>query len=191
MRIGVLALQGAFAEHIAVLRLLKVDAPKVRQPNDLAGLDGLIIPGGESTTMCKLMESFDLTPSLRDLAHEGFPILGTCAGMIVLGKDADDPHLPTLGIMDIAVRRNAFGRQVASFEADIPITDLGETPYHAVFIRAPIIDSANDNVDLLARLPDGTPVAARQGNLLACAFHPELTQDPRLHRYFLEIAATA
>jgi len=207
MRIGVLALQGAFIEHIEVLsslerlshrqvnvedpfrgRLsLKVKALPVRLPKDLDGLDGLIIPGGESTTISRLMLDFQLMQPVRDLAQAGFPILGTCAGMILLAKEVSDFGLETLGLMDIRVKRNAFGRQVDSFETKLEMPALGGQPFHAIFIRAPIIEKADSKVEIMAKLSNGVAVAARQGNLVATAFHPELTQDLRFHRYFLDI----
>ena len=187
--IGVLALQGDFREHREVLERLEVRAPEVRVPRDLDGLDGLIIPGGESTTIAKLMRTSDLLEPLRLLAGTGFPMWGTCAGMILLAKRLDASGLPALEAMDIGVQRNAFGRQVDSFEADLSVPALGPAPYHAVFIRAPIITDVGPGVEVLARLPNGTPVAAREKHLLASAFHPELTADPRLHRFFLHCVA--
>ena len=189
MKIGVLALQGAFAEHIVILRQLEVEARPVRLPRQLAGLDGLIIPGGESTTITRLMQSYDLMNEISNRARDGFPILGTCAGMILLAKEISDNSIKPLGLMDIRVARNAFGRQRESFEADLTIPVLGEEPFPGVFIRAPLIEKANSNVETLARLADGTIVATRQGKLLACAFHPELTDDRRFHQYFLNIIA--
>lgn len=189
--IGVLALQGDFREHREVLDRLGVAAPEVRLPKDLAGLDGLILPGGESTTIVKLMRSSGLLDPLRKLAGDGFPMWGTCAGLILLAKRLDETGIPALEVMDIAVRRNAFGRQVDSFEADLAIPAVGDGPFHAVFIRAPVIEHAGPAVEVLARLSDGTPVAARQGRLLATAFHPELTPDTRLHLLFLELARKA
>lgn len=186
LRIGVLALQGDFAEHAAALRRLGAEPVEVRLPPHLQGLDGLIIPGGESTTMVRLLDLFDLRQPLLDLAHHA-PIFGTCAGMILLAKRATDLDRPTLGLIDITVRRNAFGRQVDSFEADLPFQGLAG-PVHAVFIRAPLILEAAPGVDVLARLPDGTAVAARQGNVLVASFHPELTADGRVHGYFLDLA---
>ena len=186
-RIGVLALQGAFVEHIALLRRLDVEAFPIRLPRELEGLDGLIIPGGESTAIGRLMAEYGLMAPLRRLAKEGFPIMGTCAGMILLAKQVSDIDVEPLGVMDIEVRRNAFGRQVDSFETDLEIPVIGEPPFHAVFIRAPFIAKARDGVEVLSRLPDSTGVAARQGNMLALAFHPELTDDPRLHDYFLSM----
>jgi pyridoxal 5'-phosphate synthase pdxT subunit len=184
--IGVLALQGDFREHREVLERLGAAVPEVRLPKDLEGLDGLIIPGGESTTIVRLMRTSYLLEPLRKLACDGFPIWGTCAGMILLAKRVDETGIPALDAMDIAVRRNAFGRQVDSFEADLHVSVLGDSLYRAVFIRAPIIEDVGPAVEVLARLPDGVPVAARQGHLLATAFHPELTSDDRFHRYFLQ-----
>lgn len=187
MRIGVLALQGAFIEHIAVLRRLGAEALPVRLSQEVPGLDGLVIPGGESTTMARLMAIYSLRDELKKLAEQGLPILGTCAGMILLSKRIAGVEQNSLGLMDIDVRRNAYGRQVDSFEVDIPIPVLGETPFRAIFIRAPRIETVGKGVDVLARLPDGTVVAARQGNILVSAFHPELTPDPRFHSYFLSL----
>lgn len=186
-RIGVLALQGAFVEHMALLRRLDVEAFPIRLPRELEGLDGLVIPGGESTTIARLMREYDLITPLRRLAKEGFPIMGTCAGMILLAKQVSAMNVEPLGVMDIEVRRNAFGRQVDSFETDLEIPAIGEPPFHGVFIRAPFITRAGDGVEVMSRLPDGTGVAARQGNMLALAFHPELTDDLRLHNYFLSM----
>ena len=190
MRIGILALQGAFAEHSHVVERLGAEALAVRLPAQLHGLDGLIIPGGESTTMSRLMAEYQLLQPLKDLAEDGLPILGTCAGMIIMAKSVPDFRLQTLGLMDITVRRNAFGSQVDSFEADLDMPVLGQPPFHAVFIRAPIIEAAGSAVEVLARLPDGAAVAARQGRMLAVAFHPELTPDVRFHRFFLDIVGS-
>ena len=188
MIIGVLAAQGAFAEHIATLKKLKVAVRAVRLPADLENLDGLIIPGGESTSISKIMLSYDLTAKIKGFAAEGLAIFGTCAGMILLAKKiSDDEQVKPLGLMDIAVRRNAFGRQVDSFEADLEIPALGKKPFPGVFIRAPFIEEANGSVEVMARLADGTIVAVRQQRLLAAAFHPELTGDLRFHRYFLKL----
>lgn len=184
--IGVLALQGDFREHREVLERLGIAAPEVRLPKDLESLDGLILPGGESTAIIRLMRTSALIEPLRKLAEDGFPMWGTCAGMILLARRLDATGVPALEVMDIAVRRNAFGRQVDSFEADLSVPALGDPPYRAVFIRAPIIENVGPGVEMLARLPDGTGVAARQGPLLATAFHPELTPDDRFHRYFIE-----
>ncbi len=192
--IGVLALQGDFAEHITVLHELGVAAVEVRLPEHLDGLDGLIIPGGESTTIGKLAQDFGLYEPLRRFARQ-HAVWGTCAGAIFLSKDARRPQ-PLLGVMDITVERNAFGRQVDSFEVDLFIpalkaVDPENRPYHAVFIRAPLIESVSGDAVALATLDDGRIVAARQGRLLATSFHPELTDDDRFHRYFLHIAANS
>ncbi len=189
MKIGVLALQGAFAEHIAKLHQLKVEATPVRLHQELVGLDGLVIPGGESTSIGKLMLDYKLLSEIGNLAKNGLPIFGTCAGMILLANKTSDSDAEPLGVLDITVRRNAFGRQRESFETELSIPVLGEEPFPGVFIRAPIIEQANGTVEILARLTDGTGVAARQGKILASAFHPELTSDLRFHRYFLDIAA--
>ncbi len=189
MKIGVLALQGDFAEHISTLEHLGVEACQVRLPDQLKMLDGLIIPGGESTTIGKLAEDYHLIEPIRKFS-EKHAIWGTCAGAILLSKDARRRQ-PLLNLMDITVERNAFGRQVASFETDLDIPVLRgldgqeERPYHAVFIRAPLIESVKGTTQVLATLPDGRIVAAQQGNLLATSFHPELTADDRFHRYFL------
>lgn len=191
---GVLALQGDFFEHIQVLRRLGVEAREVRLPEHLEGLDGLIIPGGESTTIGKLAVAYHLVEPIRRMAKEGIPIWGTCAGMILLAKDVGQDQ-PLIGAMDITVKRNAFGRQVDSFETDlfIPALDVVSTveergkPFRAIFIRAPYIQKVGHGVEELAHLADGTVVAARQGNLLATAFHPELADDTRFHRYFLNM----
>ena len=187
IKIGVLALQGAFEEHLACLTRLKVEASAVRLQRELQGLDGLVIPGGESTTMARLMRDYGLTAPLRKLIRSGFPVMGTCAGMIVLSHKIADVGAPTLDAMDIKVHRNGFGRQIDSFETLLSIPVIGEAPFPAVFIRAPFIEHIGDGVEVLARLSDGTAVAARQGNMLALSFHPELTDDHRLHAYFLEI----
>jgi 5'-phosphate synthase pdxT subunit len=186
MKIGVLAIQGDFAEHISMLKRLGVETAEVRLPSQLAGLDGLIIPGGESTTIGKLSVDFGLLEPLREYGKT-HAMWGTCAGAIFLSKDARHSQ-PLLGLMDITVERNAFGRQVDSFEADLAIPELGEgEPYHAIFIRAPIIGSVQGEARIIATLPDGRIIAARQGKLLATSFHPELTQDPRFHQYFLSM----
>jgi len=190
MRIGVLAAQGAFAEHIATLHKLQVEALPVRLLQELRVLDGLIVPGGESTSISHLMLAYNLMSEIRSLAKSGLPVFGTCAGMILLAnKISDSDEVEPIGVMDITVRRNAFGRQVDSFETELKIPALGEKPFPAVFIRAPLIEQASSEVEILARLADGTIVAARQGKLLASAFHPELTNDLRFHQYFLDIVA--
>ena len=188
--IGVLALQGDFREHREVLQRMGSHAREVRLPHDLDGLDGLILPGGESTTIVRLMHSSGLLEPLRTLARDGFPMWGTCAGTILLAKRLDETGMPALQAMDITVRRNAFGRQVDSFETDLRVPALGDKPFRAVFIRAPIIEEVGPDVEVLARLADGTPVAARERRLLATAFHPELTPDMRLHRLFLDRLVT-
>lgn len=190
MRVGVLALQGDFAEHMLVLDRLGAEGREVRLPAQLDGLDGLIIPGGESTTIGKLATDYDLLEPLRRFGEDR-PIWGTCAGAIFLSKDARRPQ-PLLELMDITVARNAFGRQVESFEADLDVPALEKVhpsgePFHAVFIRAPLIESVEGDSRVLARLPDGRIVAAQQGHLLATSFHPELTDDDRFHRYFLQV----
>lgn len=188
-KIGVLSLQGAFAEHIASLRKLGVEALAIRLPQELTGLDGLIIPGGESTVISQLMLNYGLMQVLRGLAQDGFPMFGTCAGLILLAKSTIDLDIEAIGAMDIKVRRNAFGRQVDSFETSLSVPALGEAPFPAVFIRAPIIVETSSTVETLASLADNTPVAARQGNLLVSAFHPELSEDLRFHAYFMDIVA--
>ncbi len=189
MRIGVLALQGTFAEHVGILQQLGVEVAPVRLPRELDKLNGLIIPGGESTTMLRLMESFGLTLPLKEMARDHLPIWGTCAGMVLLASNVSNYEMEPLCLMDAKVRRNAFGSQVDSFEVDLKIPIVGEEPYHAVFIRAPLIEETGPGVEVLSRLPDGTIVAARQGRLLACAFHPEFTDDLRFHSYFLDMVS--
>ena len=189
-KVGVLALQGDFAEHIASLRRLGAEAPAVRLPRDLESLDGLIIPGGESSAIGRLMGSYGFVETLRELGQDGFPIFGTCAGMILLAEGVFDLlGVATIGAMGITVRRNAFGRQVDSYETFLSVPALGEVPFPAVFIRAPIIVDAEPGVEILASLPDGTPVSAKEGNLLVSAFHPELTSDLRFHAYFLDMVS--
>ena len=191
MKIGVLALQGAFIEHIQIFGQIGVEAVEIRLPIQLEQLDGLVIPGGESTTMMKLMHDYRLVTPIKKMAARQVPIWGTCAGMICLAKTAINPDssaMETLALMDITVRRNAFGRQVDSFETELPISGLQGGPFHCVFIRAPYIEKAGSGVQVLATLADGEIVAARQGNLLATSFHPELTADPRIHSYFSGIA---
>ena len=189
MRIGVLAAQGAFVEHVARLHRLEVEALAVRLPHELARLDGLIIPGGESTTISKLMLDYNLRDKIINLAKNGLPVFGTCAGMVLLASNTPDMEIEPLGLMKMGVRRNAFGRQVDSFETALSIPVLGQEPFPGIFIRAPLIERVNSEVEILARLADGTGVAARQGKLLACAFHPELTDDLRFHQYFISIVA--
>jgi len=190
MKIGVLALQGAFAEHISILRKLGVEAFEVRRVELLDEMDGLIIPGGESTTIGKLANDFGMLDDLREFGKEK-AIWGTCAGAIFLSKDIRR-NQPLLGLMNINIARNAFGRQVDSFEIDLVFPKLedvepGSGPYHAIFIRAPVIESVHGNARVLATLPDGKIVAAQEGHWLATSFHPELTEDDRIHRYFLSL----
>jgi 5'-phosphate synthase pdxT subunit len=187
VRIGVLALQGDFAEHAAVLERLGVDVAEVRLPDQLAQLDGLIVPGGESTTIARLMAEWGLLQPLRERALSGMAVWGTCAGAILLAERADDLDREGLRLMDITVERNAFGRQVDSFETDLDVAELGSEPFHAVFIRAPRIVSVGPRARVLAQLDDGSIVAAQQGKLLATSFHPELTDDSRFHEYFLRM----
>src|SRR5574339_220068 len=190
MKIGVLALQGDFAEHIIMLTRLGVETVEVRLPEQLKGLDGLIIPGGESTTIGKLATAYNLMEPLKQFGQR-HAIWGTCAGAIFLSKDIGRDQ-PLLGLMDIKVQRNAFGRQIDSFETDLDIPELkqatgSQDDYHAVFIRAPIIESVSGDARVLASVPDGRIVAAQQGHLLATSFHPELTNDTRFHEYFLSL----
>jgi 5'-phosphate synthase pdxT subunit len=189
VKVGVLALQGAFIEHEKILRRLDVESVEVRLPEQLEELDGLIVPGGESTTIGKVARQWGLLEPLRTFAQSGRPLWGTCAGMILLAKKVVDgtADQPILELMDVTIRRNAFGRQVDSFEADLEVPALGEKPFHAVFIRAPLVERVGEEVQVLARLENGAVVAARQGNLLATAFHPELTEDERFHRYFVDL----
>ncbi len=187
MRIGVLALQGAFIEHEKKLCELDVEAVEVRLPEDLEGLGGLIIPGGESTTIGKLAVEYGLIEPLRAFAREK-PTWGTCAGMIFLAKDIGSDRQPILGLMDMQVNRNAFGRQIDSFEGDLSSQKLGNEPFQAGFIRAPVVTAVGPDVEVLAQLEDGRIVAVQSGHLLATAFHPELTDDTRLHAYFLNLA---
>ncbi len=191
MRIGILALQGDFAEHGVVLRRMDVSAVEVRLPEQLEGLDGLIIPGGESTTFAKLAVNYGLMEPLRQFGQNK-AIWGTCAGAIFLSKEAHRDQ-PLLQLMDISVERNAFGRQIASFEVDLDVPalqkiDASGRPFHGVFIRAPLIEAVYGDTQVLAKLQDGRIVAAQQGRLLATSFHPELTLDDRFHRYFLQLA---
>jgi len=195
-QLGILALQGAFVEHEKMLSRLGVSACQVRLPEELRGLDGLIIPGGESTTIGKLARHCQLVQPLKDFAASGRPMWGICAGLIFMAYDVGGLEQPLLGLMDITIRRNAFGRQVDSFETDIEVpalrsmdgTGSDRPPVHAIFIRGPVIESVGEKVTVLARLNDGRIVAARQDNLLVTAFHPELTHDVRFHRYFLNMA---
>ena len=186
-----MALQGDVEEHMAALRRLGAKPRQVKLPEDLEGLDGLIIPGGESTTIGKLMRRYGLMAPVKEAVGRNFPVYGTCAGMILVADQILDggKDQPSIGGMDIAVRRNAFGRQVDSFETDLEMDALAGGPFHGVFIRAPYIERVGSGVEVLARLSDNTPVAARQGRLLVSAFHPELTRDSRMHEYFLSMCA--
>jgi 5'-phosphate synthase pdxT subunit len=188
--IGILALQGDFREHQEILKSIGVDSIQVRLPEQLAQVDRLILPGGESTAIGKLLDRFALLEPIKQRAGKDLAVWGTCAGAILLARTISEGRKEgqqQIGVMDITVRRNAFGRQVDSFEADLSMPDVAEEPFHAVFIRAPIIESVGPEVKVLASLEDGRIVAAQQGRLLATSFHPELTRDARLHRYFLEI----
>jgi 5'-phosphate synthase pdxT subunit len=187
--IGILALQGDVAEHEAMLAASGANPSLVKRAEQLDEIDGLIIPGGESTTIGKLLRRFDLLEPLQERVRAGFPVFGTCAGMILLADQIDDAasDQPSIGGMDITVLRNAFGRQRESFETDLAVPAVGDTPLHAVFIRAPLIKRLGDGVSVLAALEDGRAVAARQDNLLVASFHPELTDDSRLHRYFVDM----
>jgi len=184
--VGVLALQGDFAEHVSVMQELGVNTLEVRHAKEFDQIDALIIPGGESTTMARLLDLDEMRESLVRYAKEGMPVWGTCAGMIMLSTWVSDGRPEPLGLMDIKVSRNAFGRQVDSFEAALDIPVIGEEKFHAIFIRAPIVDHVEKAVTVLGRLDDGTIVAVKQNSLLATSFHPELTKDYRLHEYFLE-----
>ena len=188
--VGVLALQGAFREHVAALTRLGAATREVRQLKDMAGIDAMVIPGGESTTMGKLLTDLEMLAPLRERIEDGMPVYGSCAGLILLCRDIEGSSQPRLGVLDATVRRNAFGRQVDSFEADLVIPELGPEPLPAVFIRAPVILATGPEVNILARVEmDGAEraVAVRQGRILATSFHPELTPDTRFHRYFLDI----
>jgi 5'-phosphate synthase pdxT subunit len=188
-RIGVLAVQGAVREHVRAITDVGAEAVEVRLPRDLVDLDALILPGGESTTMRKLIDAYGLREPIASLARGGAPLLGTCAGMILLAERIADGDDPVFGLLDIEVRRNGYGRQLDSFEADLSVPSLGDEPLHGVFIRAPMVTDVGPRAEVLARDPDGTPVAVRQGRVLATAFHPELTDDRRLHRLLTDMIA--
>ena len=187
VRIGVLAVQGAVREHVAAILEIGAEPVEVRLPRDLVDLDALILPGGESTTMRRLLDTYGLREPIAALARAGAPMLGTCAGMILLAERLADGEDPYFGMLDLEVRRNGYGRQLDSFEADLDAPTLGEPRLHGVFIRAPLVVDAGPDVEVLARDPDGNPVAVRQGRVLATAFHPELTGDRRLHRLLLQM----
>ncbi len=188
MRIGVLALQGAFREHLDTLAAIGVEGVRVRERADLEGVSGLILPGGESTTMRQLIERWGLRQPILDLAERGAPIFGTCAGMIVLSRDIVGDEPPILPLLDVSVQRNAFGRQLDSFEAELSVAILGDTPVHGLFIRAPVIERTGPDVDVLARLDDGRVVAVRERNVIATSFHPELAGETRFHRLLATMA---
>lgn len=186
-RVGVLALQGAVREHVEALRDAGADPVAVRLPADMAGLDALILPGGESTAMRRLLDHAGLREPIEALGRRGAPMLGTCAGMILLAKRITDGEEPVFPMLDLSVRRNAFGRQIDSFETDLDVSGLGDTPLHAIFIRAPVVEDAGPGVEVLARDERGRPVAVREGSVLATAFHPELTGDRRFHRLLVSM----
>jgi len=188
-RIGVLAMQGDFAEHVQHLRSVGADAFEVRTRADLDRCEGLVIPGGESTTIARLLLAFDLMEPLRERIRDGMPVWGTCAGAIMLANDVPGLDRPPIGAMDISVERNAFGRQIDSFEADLEIAGIEGGPLRAVFIRAPAIQRVGEGVEVMARLDDGTVVACREGDRWATSFHPELTPDARLHALFARTVA--
>ena len=189
MKIGVLALQGAFIEHVRTFRAIGVDAVEVRLPSDLDGISGLTLPGGESTTIRRLIERWGLRQPILDLADRGAPIFGTCAGMILLAREIAGGEEPVLPLLDVTVQRNAFGRQLDSFEAELTVPMLGDEPVHGVFIRAPVIERVGPAVDVLARLDDGRIVAVRERNIIATAFHPELAGETRFHRLVATMAS--
>jgi pyridoxal 5'-phosphate synthase pdxT subunit len=189
VKIGVLALQGDFREHLQTLDAIGVDGVAVRLPSDLDGVSGLILPGGESTTMRRLIERWELREPILELAQRGAPLFGTCAGMIVLAREIGGGEAPILPLLDVTVQRNAFGRQLDSFEAELAVPVLGDKPVHGVFIRAPIVDRTGPGVDILARLDDGRVVAVRERNLIATAFHPELAGETRFHRLLATMAS--
>jgi 5'-phosphate synthase pdxT subunit len=186
MKIGVLAIQGAVAEHIYALSRLNVEAVPVRLPADLDGLDAMILPGGESTTISKLLAEYHIAEPLQKLAAEGFPLFGTCSGLILLAKKITNRGVGSLGVIDIEVERNAFGRQVDSFETELSVPRFENGSFHGIFIRAPVITRVEPGVEILSRL-NGNAVAVQQGKNIACSFHPELTDDLRFHRYFIEL----
>ena len=187
MLIGVLAIQGDFIEHINILQTLGVECREIRLPEQLSDVEGLIIPGGESTTLSRLLTRYNLRQPIKQLATDGKPLWGTCAGMIMMASEITENDPVPLEIMDIGVQRNAFGRQIDSFEQELEITGFDETPYHAIFIRAPVIKRVGSGISIMASLQDGRPVAVQQANLMATSFHPELTKDSRFHTHFLNL----
>ena len=190
-RVGVLAIQGDFLEHRQVLERIGVDAPEIRLPHQLDDVDGLIIPGGESTTIVQLIDIYGFRETLEAKSKSGMPIWGTCAGMIVIATSLSDHRPEPLGLMNIDVSRNAFGRQIDSFEQDLTVEELNGPPFHGVFIRAPVVKRVGDGVKVMASLDDGRPVAVKQDRLFATAFHPELTDDNRIHEMFVRIVEEA
>ena len=186
LRIGVLGLQGDVREHIEMLQLLGVETLVVKLPEDLELVDGLIIPGGESTTMMRIMKEVEMYKPLKEKIKEGFPVYGTCAGLILLSKKVESSDQMTLQVLDVEVERNAYGRQIESFEVDIDIPELGEKPFRAVFIRAPKIVELGSNVKVLAKY-ENAPVFVKEDNVMATSFHPELTEDTRIHEYFIKM----
>ncbi len=189
MKIGVLAVQGDFAEHITSLRKMGVEAQEVRLPHQMEDIDGLIIPGGESTTLSRLMSIYGLREPVEKLCRDGKGLWGTCAGMIMMAREITEEDPEPLGLMDIGVQRNSYGRQIDSFEQDLEVNAFDGGPFHGVFIRAPGVIRVGDGVEVLASLPDGQAVAVRQGRMLASSFHPELTNHTRFHQYFLDLAS--
>lgn len=187
VKIGVLALQGDFTRHIEVLKHLGVQAVPVRTPEEIERIDGLVIPGGESTTIGRLMDRFGVDTAIIRRVRDGMPVFGTCAGMILLSSEVEGSNQPVLRLINMTVRRNAFGRQIDSFETDLHVADVGDTPVRAVFIRAPIVTDVKNDVRVLAALEDGRAVLVREGSCLAAAFHPELTTDNRIHNYFISM----
>ena len=190
-RVGVLAVQGAVQAHLRAIREVGGEPVEVRLPRDLAGLDALILPGGESTTMRKLIDAYGLREPMLALASAGAPLLGTCAGMILLAERIAEGDSPVLPLLDVEVRRNAYGRQLDSFEAEVSMPAIGVEPLHGIFIRAPVVSRVGPRAEVLAVDADGQPIAVRQGKVLATAFHPELTEDRRLHRLLIEMVGTA
>jgi pyridoxal 5'-phosphate synthase pdxT subunit len=186
-RIGVLAVQGAVREHVEAIREIGAEPVEVRLPRDLVDLDALVLPGGESTTMRRLIDAYGLREPIAAMARNGMPMLGTCAGMILLAERVADGDEPMFGLLDLEVRRNGYGRQLDSFEADLDLPSLGDAPLHGVFIRAPLVTGVGPRAEVLARDPEGRPVAVRQGRVLATAFHPELTGDRRIHRLLVDL----
>ena len=191
MKIGVLGIQGAIQEHLSILRKAGVEPSWVKDRKELDSVEALVMPGGESTTMIKLLKRFEMWEALRNRIEDGMPVLATCAGMILLSKKIENVvNQDSLGVLDISVKRNGYGRQINSFEVDLQIDEIGPEPFRAVFIRAPKIESIGDEVRVLTSY-DGSPVLVRQNNMLAASFHPELTGDLRIHRYFLKMAEAA